>query len=117
MGNVRHDWGNKHRRVRIPQPRHVQQFTYLTRSTSLIAIMLGRLKMPLKDCIQAYKDLSRHAFTNRNLISRASAKATLGPKFNKGPLESAIKSVIQSWLGDPEEALLWAEDNPCNCKV
>lgn len=50
--------------------------------------MLGRLRMSIKDCIQAYKDLSEKVFTKRNLVSRAVAKGTLGPKFDEKVLES-----------------------------
>jgi len=87
-----------------------------TSTGGLIAIMLGRLKMSLKDCIQAYKELSGDIFTKRNFASRVVAKGTLGPIFNEKPFEAAIKAVVKTRLGD-EEALLWTKEKGCKVFV
>lgn len=77
--------------------------------------MLGRLKMPLSGCIKAYMDMSKKAFTQRNLIDRVKAKVTLGPNFKTETLEEAIKDIIRKSNGgmDPEAARLAAPKNEC----
>lgn len=78
----------------------------------LIAVMLGRLRLSIEECKNAYTNLARNAFTPKNWASSTAAKVTLGPKFKTAPLEEAIKSLI----GDNADAELLKENNPA-CKV
>ena len=77
--------------------------------------MLGRLRMPIKDCIQAYKELSEKVFPKRNIIPRVS-KGSLGPKFDEKVLESILKAIIKQQLGR-ESALLLELDDACRVWV
>lgn len=69
----------------------------------LIAVMLGRLRLTIEDCIEHYKELSTKAFTKHRTIH------PLHAHFDTGELEKAIKSVV-----GPEEAL---KDPTPLCKV
>ncbi|KAI0886641.1 phospholipase [Annulohypoxylon maeteangense] len=78
----------------------------------LIAVMLGRLRMSVAECKNAYIGLANKAFTPVNLLQNISAKASLGPRFRTEFLESAIKDVI----GEDWEHELLKEDR-ARCKV
>ena len=75
-------------------------------AASIIAIMLGRLRMHVEDCRKAYEKLSEQAFTP--LKSRMDVFAKLGefwsagPTFNVVELERAIISVIEANLEENE---------------
>lgn len=79
--------------------------------------MLGRLRMPLSKCKEAYMNLSRRAFTPKNLISRIVTTPGLGPKFKVEPLEKAIEEILEAArpiLGvGSGDALLYEENSPC----
>jgi hypothetical protein len=80
---------------------------------SLIAIMLGRLRMDVDSCIDAYIDLSDAVF------QKVKHRVTLGGKvqgrFDSAELERAIKTIVQSQIHD-ENALL-KDEAGTNCKV
>jgi len=67
------------------------------------------MRMPIDQCIEAYKSLSSKAFTERNIVKRTLAKVNLGPKFETLTLEALIKDIAK-------EDLKMAEINPA-CKV
>ena len=79
--------------------------------------MLGRLRMPLQKCKDAYMDLSKRAFTPKNIISRIVESPGLGPKFKVEPLEQAIKEILEAARPHlrvgPEEALLYEDNGAC----
>jgi hypothetical protein len=79
--------------------------------------MLGRLRMPLDKCKEAYMKLSERAFTPKTMFSRAIGGPFLGPKFEVEPLEQAIREILEAAhpiLGvGPDEALLYEENGPC----
>ncbi|KAH6879001.1 acyl transferase/acyl hydrolase/lysophospholipase [Alternaria rosae] len=83
-----------------------------TSTGGLIAVMLGRLRLSIEECKNAYTNLARNAFTPKNWASSTAAKVTLGPKFKTAPLEEAIKSLI----GDNANSELLKENDPV-CKV
>jgi hypothetical protein len=75
--------------------------------------------MPLAECKKAYMELSQKAFTPNNIIIRAVHAPGLGPSFQTGPLEEAIKEIIEkarSHLGVGADEALLREDNSA-CKV
>lgn len=65
--------------------------------------MLGRLRMPISECLNAYLSLAREVFDTsileklHNLID--------GHKFRAEPLEDAIKRVVEERTGDAESVL------------
>ena len=89
-----------------------------TSTGGIIAIMLGRLRMSLDECQQAYTVLSETIFTperNRANPARLYRYLMADGKFQKGPLEESIKSSIFS-KDLHQEALLKDRDSD-SCKV
>ena len=79
----------------------------------LIAIMLGRLKMDVESCIEAYVDMSDRIF--RKAHHRLNARGKLQGKFDAQEFERAIKQIVIS-TGLKEDDLLMDEPNT-SCKV
>ncbi|KAF2015348.1 FabD/lysophospholipase-like protein [Aaosphaeria arxii CBS 175.79] len=84
-----------------------------TSTGGLIAIMLGRLKMSVADCIKAYLSLSDRVFKKK--AHRVTIKGMIQGRFDSDELVRAIKEVIKQ-QGLPEDTLL--KDAPdARCKV
>jgi patatin-like phospholipase/acyl hydrolase len=70
-----------------------------TSTGGLTAIMLGRLRMPVDDCIDAYKRLSRTIFapvhSQSNVVGRAVSKLKAEGKFESEPLERVVKEMCR----------------------
>ncbi|KAF2191272.1 FabD/lysophospholipase-like protein [Zopfia rhizophila CBS 207.26] len=78
-----------------------------------LAIMLGRLKMSIDECIHAYLQLSDRIFQKKR--HRATVKGKIQGRFDSDELERAVKEVIKG-QGLQEDALL--KDTPdASCKV
>ncbi|USP73984.1 FabD/lysophospholipase-like protein [Curvularia clavata] len=84
-----------------------------TSTGGLIAVMLGRLKMSVGDCIDAYVLLSKRVF--RKTRHRVTIKGQVQGRFNAEELARAIKEVVKQ-QGLKEDALLRDEPN-APCKV
>ncbi|KAJ5669542.1 acyl transferase/acyl hydrolase/lysophospholipase [Penicillium macrosclerotiorum] len=109
------DISNKEREKRNLPPQEPWEMFDMIGGTStggLIAVMLGRLRMSIKDCKAAYENLAQRAFTEKNFIGRVKGTVTVGPQFETQPLEDAIKSII----GDEWETMLFNEVN-IGCRV
>jgi hypothetical protein len=79
----------------------------------LIAVMLGRLRMSVADCITAYLSLSDRVF--RKTRHRVTIKGQVQGRFDSEELAQAVKEVVKQ-QGLPEDALL--KDAPeARCKV
>lgn len=75
--------------------------------------MLGRLKMSIDECIDAYIQLSDRIFQKKR--HRATVKGKIQGRFDSDELERAVKEVIKG-QGLQEDALL--KDTPdAPCKV
>ncbi|KAM0805350.1 phospholipase [Usnea florida] len=85
-----------------------------TSTGGIIAIMLGRLRMSIRDCIDAYIRLSDKVFKKIH-YSPVSWKGRAQGRFDHKALETAIKDVVIS-AGLPDDALL-KDDRPDSCKV
>ncbi len=75
--------------------------------------MLGRLRMSVIDCIQAYLTLSKAVF--RKTKHRVKLNGELQARFESDELTRAIKKVIKQ-QGYQEDALL-QDDQDNACKV
>ncbi|KAL1993504.1 hypothetical protein VTN49DRAFT_3453 [Thermomyces lanuginosus] len=62
--------------------------------------MLGRLRMPTDECIQAYRDFARRVFTPKT-TRKPTSDTAFGPAFSAKRHEDAIKSIIRQFC--PEE--------------
>ncbi|KAF1913173.1 hypothetical protein BDU57DRAFT_504079 [Ampelomyces quisqualis] len=84
-----------------------------TSTGGLIAVMLGRLKMSVPDCIAAYISLSDRIF--RKTRHRMTMRGRVQGRFNAEELTRAVKEVVKQ-QGLQEDALL--KDAPeAQCKV
>jgi len=83
-----------------------------TSTGGLIAIMLGRLRMTVDECIVAYTSLSDRVFEKKS--HRVNIKGKLQGRFDADELERAIKRIVQA-CGLGQDALL--EDVATSCKV
>lgn len=84
-----------------------------TSTGGLIAIMLGRLRMTVDECITAYTSLSDKVFEKKS--HRVTIKGKLQGRFNAAELEQAVKSILID-RGFAENALLKDSDDAA-CKV
>lgn len=84
-----------------------------TSTGDLIALMLGRLRMSVDDCIAAYTDLSSQILTQ--VHHRLTWKSEVQGRFNHKALEAGIKAIlVQQGLG--EDALL-KDPSSSSCKT
>ncbi|GFF30788.1 calcium-independent phospholipase A2-gamma [Aspergillus udagawae] len=98
-----------------PKPCEVFDMIGGTSAGGLIAIMLGRLKMDVDQCIDAYVRLSRQAFTRKNYIP-VTLRGNFRARFNTKKLEQALKTVVVE-QGLDEDALLQDPDTSCRVFV
>jgi hypothetical protein len=75
--------------------------------------MLGRLKMSVSECIDAYLALSDRVF--RKTKSRITFKGRIQGRFDSGELARSVKKVVTK-QGLQEDALLKEESSDA-CKV
>lgn len=78
--------------------------------TSLIAIMLGRLRMDVDDCIDAYQELGPRIFQKRKTLDLISATGRLRALYSHEALTTVAKEIIMR-RGFKEEALLQADQD------
>ena len=84
-----------------------------TSTGGLIAVMLGRLRMTIEDCIEAYTSLSDRVF--EKTAHRVTIRGKLQGRFDATALENAIKQILKA-RGISEYSLL--KDSPdASCKV
>ena len=104
-----------------PKPCEVFDLIAGTSTGGLIAIMLGRLRMTVKEAIDAYLALSRNVFAPKhrlnfaaNILNLAQAKGSC----DTAALEKAIKGEIVKKLGAGHaEDLLLEEGAPAGCRI
>jgi patatin-like phospholipase/acyl hydrolase len=78
-----------------------------TSTGGLIALMLGRLKMTVPECIAKYAQLAADVFSHENWI---------GSKFDANRLATAIKGAVKEKLKD-ENAIMLDDKNACKVFV
>ncbi|KAJ4243526.1 hypothetical protein NW757_011165 [Fusarium falciforme] len=87
-----------------------------TSTGGFIAIMLGRLQMSVKDCLDSYRKFMNIVFSAKRW-TKASLIAT-GSKWDASALERCIKDLVREQLGrNPDEVLLLDEESAKTCKV
>jgi hypothetical protein len=79
----------------------------------LIAIMLGRLKMNIDECIDAYLSLSDSIFEKKR--HRVTVKGKIQGRFDSEELTRVVKEVVKR-QGLEEDALL-KDSSETGCKV
>ncbi|CAM1511788.1 Fc.00g093010.m01.CDS01 [Cosmosporella sp. VM-42] len=91
-----------------------------TSTGGLIAIMLGRFRMGVDECIEKYMDLSSEVFKlkrdKRNLLGRAKDTWKAEGKYRSESLTLQFKAVAKELEGD-ENAVLLDQNGPCKVFV
>jgi patatin-like phospholipase/acyl hydrolase len=86
-----------------------------TSTGGLIAIMLGRLRMTVDDCIDAYTSLSDKVFEKKS--HRVTVKGKLQGRFDMVELEGAVKQILVDRNFDKDALLKDSPDAPCKVYV
>ena len=82
-----------------------------TSTGGLIAIMLGRLRMTIDDCIDAYTSLSDKVFEKK--AHRVNIKGKLQGRFDTAALEQTIKKILADCGFSAETLLKDPADGAC----
>ncbi|KAF9046654.1 acyl transferase/acyl hydrolase/lysophospholipase [Panaeolus papilionaceus] len=85
-----------------------------TSTGGIIAIMLGRLRMTVDQCIDVYNDLSSKIFA-AGILSQVGSGATTGARYSSQVLEDSIKAIVKKHAGDADAPML--DPNQDGCKV
>ncbi|KAM0280210.1 hypothetical protein ACHAQH_004167 [Verticillium albo-atrum] len=85
-----------------------------TSTGGLLAVMLGRLRMSIDDCINSYMSLSDEVFGKKNGVLRLNGQVRA--RFDSIVLERAIKKIVVQ-TGHDEDALLKDASNKCRVFV
>jgi patatin-like phospholipase/acyl hydrolase len=86
-----------------------------TSTGGLIAIMLGRLRMTVDDCIDAYTSLSDKVFEKKS--HRVTVKGKLQGRFDTAELERAVKQILVDRSFNKDALLKDSPDAPCKVYV
>jgi hypothetical protein len=93
--------------------RHIKIMEVHADRPRLIAIMLGRLKMNIDECIDAYLSLSDSIFEKKR--HRVTVKGKIQGRFDSEELARVVKKVVKR-QGLEEDALL-KDSSDAGCKV
>lgn len=83
----------------------------VTDGASLIAIMLGRLRMSIEETVQAYEMLSERIFSKKSVLSKIYKKS----RFDTELFTSIIQAVIREKVGDSHAKLI--DNRADTCKM
>jgi predicted acylesterase/phospholipase RssA len=86
-----------------------------TSTGGLIAIILGRLRMTVDDCIDAYISLSDKVFEKKSY--RVTVKGKLQGRFDTAELERAVKQILVDRSFDKDALLKDSPNAPCKVYV
>ncbi|KAH9207553.1 acyl transferase/acyl hydrolase/lysophospholipase, partial [Leptodontidium sp. 2 PMI_412] len=87
--------------------------------SSIIAIMLGRLRMSIDNCIQVFRHISETVFKQRpSWLARVRGALLTGqPFFEAGRLEEAIRDVLTTRGFGEDDMLCEAENSNCKANI
>lgn len=78
--------------------------------------MLGRLRMSVDDCINAYIKLSGDVFQQKHYLP-VTISGTVQARFDQGALEKAVREIVAENDLSKNGDLLFFDDNPSPCHV
>ena len=82
----------------------------------LIAVMLGRLRMTVDECIEQYNSLIKQVFQTKLHRIPVNWKFKVNPRFSSETLRKSIEGVLASHKLKPDIRLL-DESSESECKV
>ncbi|KAH6893795.1 acyl transferase/acyl hydrolase/lysophospholipase [Coprinopsis sp. MPI-PUGE-AT-0042] len=91
-----------------------------TSTGGLIALMLGRLRMSIKECEDAYDDISKKVFGTKSgwIVTGEKSAFAFGSNVYEGRLlEEAVKEIVKRRLGDFNAPIKEAADPACKVLV
>lgn len=97
-----------------PKPCDIFDMIGGTSTGGLIAIMLGRLRMSVRECIDTYLEISPKIFTKIHHIGVNWKGKTQG-RFDHLALESAVKNMLKQ-QGENEDEI-FAENGSTSCRT
>ena len=77
--------------------------------------MLGRLRMSVDECIDAYTELAQKVFKKQKHWLGVSVTTNLQEKFDSEVLKTVVRKLLEDNGFDPDELL--KDDTPQACKV
>ncbi|KAF5360636.1 hypothetical protein D9756_004637 [Leucocoprinus leucothites] len=87
-----------------------------TSTGGLIAIMLGRLRMTIDQCIKAYERLSTQIF-GASMARKVEDVIHTGARYSASALENAVKEIVKQYTGDEEALMRDTSESPCKVFV
>ena len=80
----------------------------------LLAVMLGRLRMGIDECIRAYLEFFEHVFAKPRSLFHLYSPLKIHAQYDQRKLQEAAREIVVM-SGLPEEALL--KDPEADCRV
>ncbi|KAJ2921098.1 hypothetical protein H1R20_g15995, partial [Candolleomyces eurysporus] len=84
-----------------------------TSTGGLIAIMLGRLRMSIDECLAEYEGLAKEIFGS-NIFGKIDNASDTGARYSPTILEDRVKRIVKQRTGNPDEPMRDPKDE---CKV
>lgn len=81
-------------------------------SRSILAVMLGRLKLSVNEGIASYSHLMYETHSSKNRSSLSNPKT-----FNVKRLEQGLKNMVENVTGEVDERMMEENPNEGTCKV
>ena len=78
--------------------------------------MLGRMRMSIDECIEAYNTLASKIFS-AGLLTKIKDGADTGARFSADVLEQAVKAVIKKYAGSEDAPMRDPDVNGCKVYV
>ncbi|KAK5652534.1 hypothetical protein OQA88_10440 [Cercophora sp. LCS_1] len=82
----------------VPKPCDIFNMIGGTSTGGIISIMLGRLGMTVEECLEAYQEVARQAFTRKRRLQFLPSSSG---SFSATALENAIKKVVKQYCTEP----------------
>ena len=81
----------------------------------IIAVMLGRLRMDVQECIRIYLQLAESVFSKVHYVPIHLLNGRTKSRYNQEALESAIRRILEERNMSPNTLL--KDEDPYSCKV
>ncbi|KAF8596369.1 FabD/lysophospholipase-like protein [Ceratobasidium sp. AG-I] len=99
--------------VEMPLPCEIFDLIYGTGTGGLVAILLGRLRLPITDAIECYVDILNRGFVKKGLGIRLGTDDT----FRATALEAVIGDIVARHCRQSDARMIQDQDGGGGCKV
>ncbi|KAF4598942.1 hypothetical protein EYR38_007355 [Pleurotus pulmonarius] len=87
-----------------------------TNTGGLIALMLGRLRMTIPDCITLYEEFARKIFKRNSTVSTALKQGIMGSAYSATTFESELKAIVNKYSMEAGDHMI-PKPTDHHCKV